>query len=107
MARCGMITTCATILCIFVFHATSSTDVDGDSKALAGCRRLCSDDDKDNMDPHNLLRCVLACRQTQDKETDKDEQHYSRSSRLWFFPGTSRWQTRMLASGIVSERVEA
>jgi len=105
-----MVTACATVLCLFMFHGASSANVDADS--MAACRQMCSDEDLGNVDASSVDQCALGCWRIAlmenqlrigDKWAENDDgKSYVRTNRVWFFPDTSKWQERMLTSGIGS-----
>ena len=111
MAHGGKLTAFATVLFLVVFHATSSADDNMD--LMAACRQLCSDEDRDGVDAASIDQCVLGCRRmtlvalenrllAQQEPVKNDEENYIRTNRIWFFPDTSKWQTKTLTSGIGS-----
>jgi len=111
MGRCGMLTACATILCLFTFHGATSDDVDAD--VTAACRQRCSNEDGGDVDGPSVHLCTLRCQRvvflalenlfrTQEKLSKDDEVNYMRANRAWFFPDLSSWHDRTRTSGIGS-----
>lgn len=110
----GMLTAWATILYMLMYRGASSVDVDNNSTKI--CRLLCRpDQDTGNTDASDADRCVVACErlfrsflewknrlQQQEKPAEDSDEKLIRSNRAWIFPDLSKWQARMLMSGIGS-----
>jgi len=100
MGRCSMLTACAAVLYLFMFQAASSADVDAD--LTEACRQQCSDQDADSP---NVKFCIIGCQRVAFLALEnrlRMQDNYVRTNRGWFYPSLSRWQRRMLASGIGS-----
>jgi len=70
---------------------------------------MCSDDDHSNGDASGTDRCPPGCQQMPHLELEdlipgqeNREGNLARSARAWLFPDMSRWQNRMLKTGIGS-----
>ena len=114
MRRYGrMLTAWATILYMLMHRGASSVDVDNNSTKI--CRLLCSDQDAGNTGASDADRCVDGCQravrsivawknrlQSQEKPAEGNGEKWIRNDRAWMFPDLSKWQERMLMSGIGS-----
>lgn len=109
----GMLTAWAAILYMLMYRGASSVDVDNNSTKI--CHLLCSDQDTSNTDASDADRCVVGCQravrrilawknrlQSQETPAEDSGEKLIRSNRAWIFPDLSKWQARMLMSGIGS-----